>query len=264
MIPSNESVDIIEDIRDGFGIVVITQESEHEFSLHEMNGQKDLFAFFALNSVHLGNRNVRMFRHILLKKIKSPSCAAAFIDLKFFLFLANPETHLAWQIDVFRRDETGIDKSIDGALADHETITVGHADMMRRLSLLDKRGYDLVDVAKLVLGKRYAATGIGKQREIGFMCDIGTIKLLFQSAFRSGSTAIAHIWGLLKARTLVRNEVLAESIAQATPLAKFVITRRLARITYLALLTLEAMNAGIVFHTKGANVFDGQVGSNLF
>lgn len=94
-----------------------------------------------------------MFRHILLKKIKSPSCAAAFIDLKFFLFLANPETHLAWQIDVFRRDETGIDKSIDGALADHETITVGHADMMRRLSLLDKRGYDLVDVAKLVLGK---------------------------------------------------------------------------------------------------------------
>lgn len=131
MVSADTVIDPIEDVSNGLGIIVVTEKSEHEFSLHEVDRQKDLSAFSALDGIHLCNGQIRMLLHELQEEIKGPANAAFLVDFQVLLFLTDPETDLARQINVFGGDKSCVDEPVDRTLADHQPVPVGHADMVR-------------------------------------------------------------------------------------------------------------------------------------
>ena len=188
---SEQAIKHVEDRNNGSGIVVIANESEHALSFDEVDGEKDFASFLALYRVYLSDRDVRMLIEENVEILKSAIDAALLVHLKDPLLFPGLESDLTGKIDVLSRDSSGIDEAIDRPLADHDRVSVVDTDVMRRLTLLDKRGDHGIEFSKFCLGEGYPGPGLRAKLFIIPLGVFGLVKHLLNGAFFALVTAIA-------------------------------------------------------------------------
>ena len=88
-----------------FCIVSVPQESKHHLTVNEVNGQKNLTAFFANNRIKLSDRRIRIFIHKVPETIVIPAYPAGAIHFKNRFSLSGLIADFPWKIQISGGDE---------------------------------------------------------------------------------------------------------------------------------------------------------------
>lgn len=252
-------IEPFKDIHDGLGIVMIPQESKHQFRLDEMDGEKDFCAADTLHGIKLGNRSVRECFQKGKKIVIAAADTAGFVHLHGDSLFSGTVPYLPWKIHVHGRDGSGINKPVDGPFTDHEGILVGGTDMMRRLVPLDQRGYELIQEEYLFLGERKSGSGFRERVPVFPVCFLCLIEALFKTAGGTFTTSVADIGRFIKPWAGINLKIFAESIAHGTASAEGESSLGMALCTDAAFGTIKAVDTGIVIQVHAANTPEDEV-----
>ena len=239
--PPKSGIEAVEHLQNRAGGVAVTQEGKKQIAVLEEHGQKDFSALVSDNRVHLNDRNIRVIRNEAHKIFVSAAFIAVSVD--FQPWSAPPRTypddagtiHLVSSVE-----QTGVQIIVGGLFADHQHVCMIHKGMMDRLSVLDERRNNLIDVLQLQRVDCKPLPTLGEGSLIGSVRVVRLVLVLSQRAslFVLAVSADAGRFGELWAHFF--NEVRAVLIAVlAVPAGPSTAKAGLADICFFAVSAMD-------------------------
>lgn len=170
--------------------------------LDEMNGEKDCTAFRAFRRVNLPDRNIGMLSQKIFKALKITTDPAGFVNLKFFGNIFSwPHTYRPWHVESPGSKKSAVYIGIQGSFRFHELIGMVYRDMVKGLSLYEKRRHHIVELFEFRFGKSETGPGFASEQLVFFLGVIGYVKAFFQRTPGTLLTAVADVgrFGKVKA-----------------------------------------------------------------
>lgn len=163
------------------------------------------------------------------------------------------ELYFAFQIYISCREQSLVQIGIDGSDRKLQFRMIRN-DLVRRLSLLNKRGYELVLFTKLTFGEIDSGSGVGKCFAVFTIRKPGVISVLMsnRTVIDLLWASIADIGGLIQSTAALLLKILTGLIAGWTGCTFHTAKDDLP--TGIGLLTVVTMNTEVLRIIKGAFV----------
>lgn len=205
------------------------------------NGQKDLAAFAANDRVHLDNGDIGIVCHKRREILVGAPFIAVSIDFQLRRSPSRTHPDDAGTIHLVSVEQTGVQIIVGGLFADHQLVCIIHKSMMDRLSVLDERRNNLIDVLQLQRVDCKPLPTLGEGSLIGSVRVVRLVLVLSQRAslFVLAVSADVGRFGELWAHFF--NEVRAVLIAVLAVAAALSSAQAgIADICFLAVVAMDA------------------------
>ena len=135
-----------------------------------------------------------MVSHVLMKRLKITANTAGLINFEVRRNIFPwPHTDGTGHVDISGGKEAAVNVDIESPFRFHKFISMMKSNVMKGLSLFEKRRHHIIKLFKFSLGESETGTGFASDLFVFLLCKGSFIKLFFQRAFGALRTAVADI-----------------------------------------------------------------------